>query len=71
MFFEISNERESAYEDETEGDSYRSSLKQRNNWQSTNNQKIWCTSENNNCCMNKKKILNSWFIVCEKGSKTI
>ena len=35
-FFEIGTGAESAYEYETEDDNYRSSLKHRNNWQSTN-----------------------------------
>ena len=45
-FFEIGTGAESAYEYETEDDNYRSSLKHRNNWQSTNHQYIWYTSEN-------------------------
>ena len=39
-FFEIGIGAESGYEDETEDDNYRSSLKHRNNWQSTNHQYI-------------------------------
>ena len=44
--FEIGTGTESACEDETEDDNYRSSLKHRSNWQSTNHQYIWYTCEN-------------------------